>query len=55
VSKAVMQMKEWAEIFQGKGHYKEDSVFDIHVTFSHVKFLIIKPTRCTDFSNLMLE
>jgi hypothetical protein len=29
--------------------------FDIHVTVHHVKFLIIKPTRCTNFSNLFLE
>jgi hypothetical protein len=27
----------------------------IHVTVHHVKFLIIKPTRCTNFSNLFLE
>jgi len=26
-----------------------------HVTVHRVKFLIIKPTRCTDFSNLFLE
>ena len=29
--------------------------FDVHVTVHHVKNLIIKPTRCTDFSNLFLE
>jgi hypothetical protein len=29
--------------------------FDVHVTVHHVKFLIIKPTRCTNFSNLYLE
>jgi len=29
--------------------------FDIHVTVHCVKFLIIKPTRCTNFSNLFLE
>ena len=29
--------------------------FDIHVTIHRVKFLIIKPTRCTNFSNLFLE
>jgi len=23
--------------------------FDVHVTVHHVKFLIIKPTRCTNF------
>ena len=26
--------------------------FDVHVTMHRDKFLIIKPTRCTDFSNL---
>jgi hypothetical protein len=29
--------------------------FHIHVTVHRDKFLIIKPTRCTDFSNLFLE
>jgi len=29
--------------------------FDIHVTVHHDKFLIIKPTRCTNFSNLFLD
>jgi len=29
--------------------------FDLHVTVHHDKFLIIKPTRCTNFSNLFLE
>ena len=29
-------------------------LFDVHVTIHHVKFLIIKPTRCTNFSNLFL-
>ena len=32
-----------------------DVIFDIHMTVHHVKFLIIKPTRCTNFSNLFLE
>jgi len=27
---------------------------DVHVTVRRVKFLIIKPTRCTNFSNLFL-
>jgi len=31
------------------------STFDIPVTIHRVKFLIIKPTRCTNFSNLFLE
>jgi len=30
-------------------------VFDVHVTVHRDKFLIIKPTRCTNFSNLFLE
>ena len=29
--------------------------FDVHVTVDRDKFLIIKPTRCTNFSNLFLE
>jgi hypothetical protein len=29
--------------------------FDVHVTVHRVKFLIIKPTRCTNFSNVFLE
>jgi len=28
---------------------------DVHVTVHRVKFLTIKPTRCTNFSNLFLE
>jgi len=30
-------------------------IFDIHMTVHHVKFLIIKPTRCTTFSNVFVE
>jgi hypothetical protein len=30
-------------------------IFDVHVTVHYVKFYIIKPTRCTNFSNLFLE
>ena len=30
-------------------------LFDAHATMHHVKFLRIKPTRCTNFSNLFLE
>ena len=30
-------------------------VFDVHVTVHRGKFLIIKPTRCTNYSNLFLE
>jgi hypothetical protein len=29
--------------------------FDVHVTVHRDTFLIIKPTRCTNFSNLFLE
>jgi len=29
--------------------------FDVHVTVHRVKFFIIKPTRCTNFSNVFLE
>jgi len=29
--------------------------FDVRVTVHRVKFLIIKPTRCSNFSNLFLE
>jgi hypothetical protein len=29
--------------------------FDVHVTAHRVKFLTIKPTRCTNFSNLFFE
>jgi hypothetical protein len=31
------------------------SWYDVHVTVHRVKFLIIKPTRCTNFSNLFLK
>ena len=31
------------------------SWYDVHVTVHRDKFLIIKPTRCTNFSNLFLE
>jgi len=31
---------------------KVRSAFDVHVTVHHDKFLIIKPTRYTNFSNL---
>jgi len=30
-------------------------LFDVHVTVHRDKFLTIKPTRCTNFSNLFLE
>jgi hypothetical protein len=30
-------------------------VSDVHVTVHRVKLLTIKPTRCTNFSNLTLE
>jgi len=31
------------------------TIFDVQVTVHRVTFLIIKPTRCTNFSNLFLE
>jgi hypothetical protein len=31
---------------------RQNDKFDIHVTMHRDKFLIIKPTRCTNFSNL---
>jgi len=34
---------------------KVSNEFDIHVTVHRDKFLIIKPTRCTNFSNSFLE
>jgi len=30
-------------------------IFDVHVTAHRDKFLKIRPTRCTNFSNLFLE
>jgi len=36
-------------------YYKNTIEFNVHVTVHHSKFLIIKPTRCTIFSNLFLE
>ena len=36
-------------------HIKLNGIFDVHVTVHGLKFLIIKPTRCTNFSNLFLE
>jgi len=33
----------------------DDELFDVHVTVHRVKFLRIKPTRCTNFSNFFLE
>jgi len=38
----------------GEDEYKEDK-FDVRVTVHRAKFLTIKPTRCTYFSNLFLE
>ena len=34
---------------------KYSDKFNVHVTVQRVKFLIIKPTMCTSFSNLFLE
>jgi hypothetical protein len=36
-------------------NYKCLLQFDVHVTVYRDKFLIIKPTRCTNFSNLLLK
>jgi len=36
-------------------HANTYCTFDIHVTVHRVKFLLIKPTRCTNFSNLFLK
>ena len=33
----------------------KSTAFDVHVTVHRVKFLIIKPNRCTTFSNLSLK
>jgi hypothetical protein len=33
-------------------HWTKLVVFDVHVTVRRDKFIIIKPTRCTNFSNL---
>jgi hypothetical protein len=35
--------------------YLSHIFFDVHVTVHRVKFLIMKPSRCTNFSNLFLE
>jgi len=35
--------------------FKSLRTFDVHVPVHCVKFLVIKPTRCTNFSNLFLE
>jgi len=35
--------------------YKYIIVFDVHMTVHRAKFLIIKPTRFTNFSHLFLE
>ena len=39
----------------GKKFLRFHCPFDVHVTVHRVKFLVIKPTRCTDFSHLFLE
>jgi hypothetical protein len=39
-------------------HLKESTSvlkFDVHVSVHRVEFLIIKPTRCTNYRNLLLE
>ena len=37
-------------IFECAVHMKTRSEFDVHVTVHRDKFLITKPTRCTNFS-----
>jgi len=39
----------------GKVGQNKYHTFDVHMTIHRSKFLVIKPTRCTDFSNLFLE
>jgi len=36
-------------------HKNTTNHFDVHVTVHRVKILIIKQTKCTNFSNLFLE
>jgi hypothetical protein len=33
----------------------EEATTDVHVTVHYEKFLLIKPTRCTNFSNLFYD
>jgi len=47
--KPELYIKLTSVVFDGTG------LFGVHVTVHHVKFLIIKPTRCTNFSYLFLE
>jgi len=37
------------------GWWNRGTGFDVHVTVHRDKFLIIKPTKCTNFSNLFLK
>ena len=50
--KSVTDIGGWLE-HRGFGKWNEKFYF--HVTVHRDKFLIIKPTRCTNFSNLFLE
>jgi len=34
--------------------YTDSHLFDVHVTVHHDRFLTIKPTSCSDFSNIFL-
>ena len=46
----------WHVLYLPNSLFKEILyLFDIHVTVHRDKFLIVKPTRCTNFSNLFLE
>ena len=45
MSKAVMQIKEGVEIFQGKGHYKEDSLLMNVQLFQDMRHVQLKIRR----------
>jgi hypothetical protein len=51
-----LQKPLWCFVCASSGcNLSTQNIFDVHVTVHCVKFLIIKPNRCTDFSNLLLE
>jgi hypothetical protein len=43
-----------SEKYAHKGDILSDE-FDVYLTVYRVKFLIIKPNRCTNFANLFLK
>jgi hypothetical protein len=59
VTGCVLSVKPWYVEFMFSHGWKHDKstflLFDVHVTMHHDKFLTIKPTRCTNYSNLFLE